>query len=239
MPRKQRPIFRPVLQKPNRTQELAAWELLDAVERLYKPAIEELTDIERHVELPHHDWTEDEDADTIDGRVWAFIEAWAIKHHIHCQPVIVAARHRAFGNRSPERRILSARKNHAGDLKLPPTLSVDPYEESPQEFLVRAKRYYRQVERFVGERAPAGAAFREATAFLWLVANRVGGKSWADIANGRTDFPLDLLPIRAESTVSGEARKLARLLGIEMPSERGPRPGKARSKRSMTLRSRK
>jgi hypothetical protein len=116
----------------------------------------------------------------------------------------------------------------------PLPFQADPFRETVDEFLTRARRHYSDVRKaFERQGFRLRPVKRERDHFRFLAAHLVGGFSWEQIARGETSLGL---AVKSSKTVAGEARKAAALAGIALTTKPGPRSG-SRSPRRYRRRS--
>jgi len=111
-------------------------------------------------------------------------------------------------------------------------LSLEPIRANPvsdtlDEFLKRARKHYEEaVKHLTVAGYLRGPIKRGRASDEYLALRLVGGNPFDAIAKGKTNPRLD---VRSQKTVEGEARKLAKQLGITLQSKRGrPRGSKKR-----------
>jgi hypothetical protein len=114
-------------------------------------------------------------------------------------------------------------KDTKGDRRNVLLIRADPFCETLEQFIVRARAHYKQACGFYQKLGyKIGPGKRERDHFRYLAAHLVGGYSWAQLAPGNT--PLNL-PVGAERSIAEGARETARLIGLPMRTTPGPRPG--------------
>lgn len=205
-------LSRSVLSSSQRAdKEDAAWELLDAVSDLFPERFAELEALGLD---PAYDDLEDrygEQYDDLGDRV----SDWTLQNGISCSAVNEVATRIAAGEQTPGFWFTIPTEE-------PPTIHADPSRETRSEFLDRAGRHYDEMVTHYSEQGFRKRPIkRERDHFRWLAAQLVGRQTCAEIAERDDLNPLNL----SEKTIAGEARKVAGLIGISMPSTRGPRPG--------------
>jgi hypothetical protein len=203
-------------------EEDAAWDLMEAVRELFPQVYAELEGI---VFVPNDSDEPDEDPEKIvqDAR------EWTKRHRLACPAVDDVATQIARGQEpvSPYAGVwYFDEKGQRLDL---PAISANPSIQTLEEFLKQAKHHYREMRRLFLKRGYKKRVIkREAEHFRYLAAHLVGRYSWADMARNQTPFAFSL---KSEKTIAGEARKAARLVGISLPTKRGPRLGSRRRPR--------
>jgi hypothetical protein len=226
-----------VLQAEWRTGKQAAWELLLAVKELFPERIDQLVlqirELTRGQNLPvlrdRFEWRfEDQAEDATIATIERCVNEWTATNHISSPEVEMAAARLALGFSKPDiARVIGTTDDEGNEID-PPALTAYPFDETKEEFLKRAAKYFDEVVQFYRSEPKRRPIKRDVVHFKDLVAYLVGGYSWAEIAHGKTPFGL---PRRSEKTVAGEARKTAALLGLALPTRRGPRPGTRRHRR--------
>lgn len=228
-PKQHRPaIFRNVVQSPSRTVEQAAWELLWAIDGLFPSKTRELRAIAQRLWSEAADEAEEHDPRNVAAseRFVRSIRKWTLANKISSLAVDLAVEKWATdADQTCSGLYLLDEFDENGNLvRRGPTLSAYPFNETREEFLEKAGKYYDEVVRLGEQRgAKAGAVKRDVDHFRWLAAHLVGGYSYADIADPERNRLG--LSAQSEKTVAGECRKLATLIGISLPMSPGPRPG--------------
>lgn len=206
-----------------KVQELAAWELLAAVRDLFPDRFAELRAL--------RDWLEDDsvndrggeddtaDADEFRRRV----REWTSKNNVSCSAVDRVAAEIAVGNTGPEPVLTEVRHVGGESIDTTPPIHAKPFDETLNEFVDRARMHYNEVRGSFLERGfKKRPAKREHDHFRYLVAHLIGGYSWAAIERNYAQLKVSK---KSPKTIAGEARKTARLIGIDLSKKPGPRPG--------------
>lgn len=218
-----------VLQTPARTREQVAWQLLYAVRELFPERLAELRAVGERAadeyidELDENDRTNREVAD----RFRRGVHDWTSKNGMSCDAVNNAAAAYAVGDAPSVHRYIDADIRDPDFVDRTPSITARPYNETRQEFLTRATEYFERVVELYARKhgVKRGPVKREGTDhFRYLAAHLVGGHSFADIAREPDRFQLDA--VVDQKTVAGEARKVARLIGLDLRLVPGPRPGR-------------
>lgn len=203
-------LSKPVLSVSSKAhQEEAAWDLLTAVREMFPGRFAELTAL----------WADlsDDLGEVGFGDLYCSladsVDQWTSRNRISCPAVDEVATSMAAGFRPAE--VL------AGTEGLPP-IRANPFGETLEEFLDRARQHYNKVRRSFEARGFKRQVKREYDHFRYLAAHLIGKYSWAEIARG--DAPFEL-PRKSSKTIAGEARKAAQLVGLCLPNKPGPRPG--------------
>lgn len=167
------------------------------------------------------------------------VAAWTSAHHVACPAVNDVAAKIVGGCWGPEGAVIwtvslgGETGNPVEELDLlgGRGIHAHPFEETFEEFLGRAGRHYKEVKtRLIKAGYQPQAVKRDRDHFRYLAAHLLGGYSFAEIADGETGFRL-LPSKKSPKTVAGEARKVAQLIGIELPKAPGPRRGSRRRRR--------
>lgn len=219
-------------------REHAAWKLLEAVRELFPLKFAELEDL-RGV----YDTFEREEEEELDYQVWC----WTKDKRIACDAVNKAAYEFAEGRNVPVPATLVLSTDTINLFAPPPrdrisdsikvkerlaAIEANPLDETLKEFLTRATDHYHRKREFLKQWGYERIHKREYDHFRYLAVHRVGGYTWAEIAEGRAFVegaggklqPLKF-PSRDLKTIAGEAAKIAKLLGMA-PGKRGRRPGR-------------
>jgi hypothetical protein len=221
-------ITKNVLQDPARTREQAAWELLHAVDDLFPATTAQLRSLGERYVNEHEGELPDDHPDNLAAEL-RFLRAvadWTTANAIACESVNDAAEKWAVGESpsaglyvdaefdGPEFRILSA------------SISAYPHTETREEFLAKAGRHYDEVSRaFQAAGAKRGPVKRSVEHFRYLAVHLVLGVSFADIAATPERFGV---PAATATTIAGEVRKVAQLIGLPLRNLPGPKPGTRR-----------
>lgn len=202
-------------------QSAAASDLLTAVGELFPERFDELLAFGR--DPAYHE------LDTPFGKLYDdlydSVTLWTRENQISCSAVDEVATCIAAGLAPLRDSAPMFERNKKGDLVRigPPPIHAEPFRETLDEFLDRARRHYKEVrEAFKHRSYTERPVKRELDHFRYLAAHLIGGHSWEAIARGRTPFHF---PTKSAKTVAGEARKAARLVGISLPNKPGPRLG--------------
>lgn len=225
-------ISRNVLQDPARTKEQAAWQLLYAICELFPERLKALREIgERFASAYIHELPEEdpENRQALSGFERA-VDEWTEWNRIRCPTTIDAAREFACGGSPSAGLYLDAHFDASGQLVIADDgITAYPYNETRYEFLKKAGAYYdRLAERYMRDGATRGPVKRDLEHFRYLAAHLVGGYTWAELAYG--DTPLQL-PRGEQQSVADGARRVAKLIGILLAGNRGPRKGTRRHRR--------
>jgi hypothetical protein len=161
---------------------------------------------------------------------------WTSENGISCAAVDKAATLNAAGQQVPDVFFIEVERLDKSGNPLPeqpPSIQVWPFNETLEQFLERARRHYKEVLDWYGQRGFKKRPIkRESDHFRWLAAYLVGGRPWAQIAEDE-----DLNPLRlSEKTIAGEARKVALLIGIPLRNTPGPRRGSHHTPRRLRRR---
>jgi hypothetical protein len=217
-------LARAVVSNPDRIQEWAAWELLHAVRELFSERFDDLRVIGEDFE-----WDLKMDPESVDctaddlnnpkppDELFYRASSWADKNNIGCLSVYDVAARFAWGLGPSPAWPLS-------DLFQPLAIHARPEDETRDEFLARAGKHYDDMATILlsagaGGRFKKGPIKREHDHFRYLAVFLIGGKTWEQIA--RAQKPL----VKHAKTIAEGARHAARLIGMPMPNNPGPRPG--------------
>jgi hypothetical protein len=224
--RENRPdIAKNVLQDPARTQEQAAWELLCAIRDLYPERTALLRAIGEQLAEQYDEELAEDDLENLaaEGRFLQSVRDWTDANGITCESVNEAAKLWAT-KQSPEVGLY-------GDVDFEdpqgrgrtPSLTAYPFNETREEFVERAGRYYDEIRRtFDAAGVTSGPIKRNRDHFRYLAAHLVGRVSFAEIS--RSHETLGIAAV-AEKTVAGSAREVAQMLGLPLRNIPGPKPG--------------
>jgi hypothetical protein len=225
-------FLKQVLQGDDRIREEEAWALLDAVNELFPEKFAELKTLTGRLESAPDDEEDAEEGRRIYENVRAEVGRWTAENRIACPAVDRAALRLVCGDYGPEPFITLAYVDEQGRRRFVPSLTADPEHEPKPEFLKRADAHYDEVARLLATQGEkVGPAKRDLIHFRFLAARLVGGYTPAQLALNdplRSKFNL---PPQSEKTIADETRKLAEVIGIQLPTRRGPIPGKPRQRR--------
>jgi hypothetical protein len=225
-------IAKNVLQDPDRTREQAAWELLYAVQDLFPERIQGLRDLGERLASDYNGEADESDDHNkqVEDQFTRAVRDWAATNRISCAAVDDAAAKYVGGTPSVDV-FVDADVDDPDFIDRTPSITAGPYNETRQEFLKRAGKYYDDLaQRYVEQGATRGPVKRDGgDHFRYLAAHLVGGFSFADIAGDPARFSV---AAASKKTVAGEARKTARLIGLALRTVPGPRPG-SRSRRAL------
>src|SRR6266542_4258564 len=144
-----RPHFiKNVVQAASRTSEQAAWELLNAINELFPEKINELCALGDRLRAEVNDEAEPNDRGNVaaDARFLRGVRDWTAANNIASASVDDAAEKWATGNEPEHRFYLVDEFDQSGNLiKKAPTLTAYPYNETRDEFLEKAGKYYDQM----------------------------------------------------------------------------------------------
>jgi hypothetical protein len=214
-----RRLAEPLVSTSLQLEENAAWELLDAVRELFPEKFAELDAIGYEaydkgvyspVELP----------DDLKERVWN----WTEENGIACDAVDDVALRFAGGMDWPRRSLTKVRTASGEPVDTTPSIHANPFDETLDEFVARAKRHYNEATALFRNQGYKKGPFKhqESDHFRYLAAQRVGGYSLARIADGQT--PLNL-PVKDQRTIAEGVRETAHLIGLPIG-----KPGRPRSR---------
>jgi hypothetical protein len=224
---------KPVVTDHWQRQEAAAWELLYAVCELFPEKFAELERIgdDLHDERRRMAFAEDEAGNDFDApgtlpeKFQKCVREWTEKIGISCDAVNVAATRYTAGEDGPlDGRLTKAFHANGDPVDTTPAIHANPFDETIDEFVARAKRHYNDVcalHRKNG-RYKKGPFKREHDHFRYLAARLVGRREWREIA--RDHSQLGVTTRRSSKTVAGEASKIADLLKISLPPGTPGRP---------------
>ena len=214
---------KPVVADLRQRREHAAWKLLEAVRELFPQKFAELEELKEDVRCGVYDILDCEQEEKLDYQVWR----WTERNGISCDAVKSAAYEFAkFANSDLDPVPTFDFSAIEGEFGLSP-VSADPLRETLDEFQIRAKAHYLRKRKFLNQLGHPRIPKHEQDHFRYLAFHRVGGYTWQLITETWNQVPNTTK--RDLKTVAGEARKIAKLLGL-VPSKRGRRPG-SRDKR--------
>jgi len=223
-------LSRNVLRLPSDIKRLAAWEFMEALQELFPERFAELLDIGYyHLGL---DFDPDDRAAiaAVDSELAAAVDEWVASLGLNSGPIKAAAWTIAVGQEPESVALISVLLVAGKRAEGTRSIHAYPLSETEEEFLERAKSHYRQgVSGLLASGCViAGGTKREGEHFKYLVASLVGGYTCEEIAEGRTPFRFQH---KSSKTIAGAVRTAARLLGIKLPTNPGPRPGRRRHRR--------
>jgi hypothetical protein len=141
------------------------------------------------------------------------VHHWTCKNEISCPAVDAAATLLVVGWEGPEQLVYLG--HHDDWIQARPNETLDEFRE-------RATQHYKEMhESYEQAGFVQGPVKREHMHFRYLAAYLVGQYQWARIARGQTPFEF---PVKSVTTIAGEARKAARLIGLHLRDKPGPRP---------------
>jgi hypothetical protein len=221
-------FLKDVLQTESRIREEAAWALLRTVEELFPEKISELKKLTARLNgMPTEDEVGDaaeEEGARIFEAVRGEVQRWTSENRIACPAVDDAALYLVCGNDGPETGVVLTYTDERERQQWVPSLIAFPHNETRDEFVQRASAYYDEVIRLLESGSTKGAVKRDLDHFRCLVARYVGGHSAAAISRGEVPG-LKLTRHLTATTIAGEVRKLADLIGISRSYTPGPRRG--------------
>jgi hypothetical protein len=230
-----RPEFlKNVVQAPFRTSEQAAFELLSAISRFFPDRINQLRDLGRRLHAEVDDEADADDPANADAlnRFVRGVREWTTANNIASPTVDDAAEKWATGG-IPDGGLylVDDFDENLNLIKRAPSLQAYPFNETRDEFLEKAGKYYDEIVQLcVQKGSKLGPVKRDVEHFRYLAAHLVGGYTWAEIAHG--DTPLDLSRATQQAVAEG-ARETAALLGIVLTTKRGARKGARRHPRPL------
>jgi hypothetical protein len=205
-------------------ESMAAWEFLGAIEELFPSKYVGLLAIRKSMldEFPAPAESPEEyqlEMDELQRRV----DRWTASNGITSPIVEHAASDAVCGNKGPSAGFVLDDENEYGSIQ------AQPFSESLEQFLGRARRHYKEARSIAGNgNVIMGRTTLQPDHFRYLVAHLLGGCSFADMASGRTKFNFRR---KSAATVAAQARKVAKVLHLELPTKPGPRRGRPAPRR--------